>query len=119
MNFQGVLMFGGRVMLASAVRIMWCHAEIVTNQTRLLPSLYPAISLPSRLLIREATRYSCSKEHSLLLAPKNTPFRRRAVRIARIVVGFVCGPCRINWYILDYSVSQGKDEPLNNCEDSV
>jgi hypothetical protein len=73
MKFQGVLMFGGRVMLASVVRIMWCHAEIVT-QTRLLPSLYPAISLPSRLLIREATRYSCSKEHSLLLDPKKTPF---------------------------------------------
>jgi hypothetical protein len=39
-------MFGRRAMLASVLRIVWCGAEFET-QTRLLPSLNPAISLPS------------------------------------------------------------------------
>jgi hypothetical protein len=42
-------MFGGRVMLASVVRIMWCHAEIETQGPKLGASFpytrhFPAFS---------------------------------------------------------------------------
>jgi hypothetical protein len=65
---------------------VWCRAEIETQARLPAAPLYPATSLPSRLLIRDATRYSYSKEPSLLLDPKN-PILKNGGWVVRIWFG--------------------------------